>query len=145
MTTGWLLDTNILSELRRPKPEREVLAFVAAQPLELIYISTVTLAEIRFGIELVADATKRAELNDWLAHQVRPMFEQRVLQVTEDVMFKWRLLVEEGRRAGHTFSQPDLIIAATALQHGLTVVSRDTSDYERARVPVLNPWTAHSV
>lgn len=142
MTTGWLLDTNILSELRRPKPERKVLAFVAAQPLDLLYISAVALAEIRFGIELVTDATKRAELNDWLTHMVRPMFEQRVLPVTEDVMFKWRLLVEDGRQAGHTFSQPDLIIAATALQHGLTVVSRDTSDYERARVPVLNPWTA---
>lgn len=145
MTTSWLLDTNILSELRRPKPERKVLAFVAAQPLDLLYISAVALAEIRFGIELVTDATKRAELTDWLAHKVRPMFEQRVLPVTEDVMFKWRLLVEDGRQAGHTFSQPDLIIAATALQHGLTVVSRDTRDYERARVPVHNPWTADAL
>jgi toxin FitB len=70
------------------------------------------------------------------------MFEQRVLPVTEDVMFKWRLLVEEGRKAGHTFSQPDLIIAATALVNDLTVVSRDTADYGKARVPVLNPWIA---
>jgi predicted nucleic acid-binding protein len=139
--TGWLLDTNILSELRRPKPERKVLAFVAAQPLELLYVSSVTFAEIRFGIELVADAGRRAALNDWLAHEVRPMFEQRVLAITEDVMFKWRLLVEDGRQAGHTFSQPDLIIAATALHHGLTVVSRDVSDYRKARASVLNPWT----
>lgn len=139
--TGWLLDTNILSELRRPKPARRVTAFVAAQPLDQLYVSPVTLAEIRFGIELVGDAGKRAVLHDWLTHQVRPMFEQRILPVTEDVMFKWRLLVEDGRKAGHTFSQPDLIIAATAPEHGLTVVTRDTSDYERARVPVLNPWT----
>lgn len=138
---GWLLDTNILSELRRVKPEPKVAAFVAAQALDLIYVSSVTLAEIRFGIELVADAARRAELNDWLAHKVRPTFEQRVLPVSEDVMFKWRLMVEDGRKAGHTFSQPDLIIAATALHHGLTVVTRDASDYERARVPVLNPWT----
>ena len=55
-------------------------------------------------------------------------------------MFKWRLLVEDGRKAGHTYSQPDLIIAATALHHGLTVVSRDMSDFNKARVPVLNPW-----
>jgi predicted nucleic acid-binding protein len=75
-----------------------------------------------------------------LAHKVRPMFEQRVLPVMKDILFKWRLLVEDGRQAGYTFSQTDLIIAATALQHGLTVVSRDTSDYERARVPVLIPW-----
>lgn len=139
--TGWLLDTNILAELRRPKPERKVIAFVTAQPLELLHVSAVTFAEIRFGIELVTDAGRRAELNDWLAHRVRPMFEQRVLAITEDIMFKWRLLVEEGRKAGHTFSQPDLIIAATALHHGLTVVSRDFRDFQRARAPVLNPWS----
>lgn len=79
-------------------------------------------------------------MNDWLVHRVRPLFEQRVLGVTEDVMFKWRLLVEERRKAGHTYSQPDLIIAATALHHGLTVVSRDISEYEQAGVTVLNPW-----
>jgi toxin FitB len=116
------------------------LAFIAAQPLDLLYVSAATLAEIRFGIELVGDANRRAELNDWLAHRVRPMFEQRVLAITEDIMFKWRLLVEDDRKAGHTFSQPDLIIAATALHHGLTVVSRDASDYEKARAPVFNPW-----
>jgi predicted nucleic acid-binding protein len=138
--SGWLLDTNILSELRRPRPERKVLAFVAAQPLELLHVSAVTFAEIRFGIERVTDAGRRAELNDWLAHRLRPMFEQRVLAVSEDVMFKWRLLVEDGRKAGHTFSQPDLIIAATALHHGLTIVSRDVGDYRKARAPVHNPW-----
>jgi len=139
--TGWLLDTNILSELRRPRPERKVLAFIAVQPLELLYVSAVTFAEIRFGIELVTDASRRADLSDWLAHKVRPMFEQRVLPITEDVMFKWRLLVEDDRKTGHTFSQPDLIIAATALHHGLTVVSRDISDYQRARALVINPWS----
>ncbi len=138
--TGWLLDTNVLSELRRPKPERKVLEFVSAQPLDLLFVSAVSLAEIRFGIELVADVGRRAELYDWLAHKVRPMFQQRVLAVSEDVMFKWRLLVEDGRKVGHTFSQPDLIIAATALHHGLTVVTRDVSDYQRARAPVFDPW-----
>ena len=138
--TGWLLDTNILSELRRTRPEPKVLAFVAAQPLEQLYVSAVTLAEIRFGIEMLADANRRAELNDWLTHRVRPMFEQRVLPVTEDIMFKWRLLVEEGRKVGHAFSQPDLIIAATGLYHGLTVVTRDKDDFVKARAAVLNPW-----
>jgi toxin FitB len=138
--TGWLLDTNVLSELRRPKPAPMVVAFIAGQPLDCLFVSSVTLAEIRFGIELVPNAGRRAELNDWLTHKVRPMFEQRVLPITEDIMLKWRLLVEDGCKAGHTFSQPDLIIAATALEHRLTVVSRDVSDYESARVPVVNPW-----
>ena len=138
--SGWLLDTNILSELRRPRPERKVVAFLADQPLEQLFVSAVTFAEIRFGIESVASVTRRAELNDWLTHKVRPMFDRRVLPVTEDIMFKWRLLVEDGRRLGHTFSQPDLIIAATALHHGLVVMSLDESDYEKARVPVFSPW-----
>ena len=136
----WLLDTNILSELRRSRPEAKVLSFVGAQPLERLFVSSVTFAEIRFGIELLGEPQRRAELTDWLTHKLRPMFEQRVLAVSEDVMFKWRLLVEEGRKSGHTFSQPDLIIAATALHHGLTVVSRDITDYARAGVPVFNPW-----
>jgi predicted nucleic acid-binding protein len=113
---------------------------VAAQPLEQLHVSTVTLAEIRFGIELLPDVTRRAELNDWLTHKVRPMFEQRVLPITADIMFKWRLLVEEGRKVGHTFSQPDLIIAATGLHHGFTVVTRDTDHFVQARATIFNPW-----
>ncbi len=138
--SGWLLDTNVISELRKPRPSARVRAFVARQALEDLFVSAVTFAEIRFGIEADKDPIRRAELNDWLVHKVRPLFEQRVLDVSEDVMFKWRLLVEDGRKNGHTFSQPDLIIAATALHHGLTVVTRDTSDFTIARVPVLNPW-----
>jgi toxin FitB len=138
--TDWLLDTNVLSELRRPKPERRVLAFISGESLDRLYISVVTLAEIRFGIEQVAEARRRAELNEWLTHKVRPMFAQRVLPITEDIMLKWRLLVEDGRKARHTFSQPDLIIAATALHHGLTLVSRDTADFARTGVTLRNPW-----
>ncbi|AZG76149.1 type II toxin-antitoxin system VapC family toxin [Methylocystis rosea] len=138
--SGWLLDTNVLSELRRPRPNAKVVAFVAAQPLDRLYVSVVTFAEIRFGIELVADPSRRAELHDWLTLKVRPLFTQRTLPVSEDVMLKWRLLVEEGRKTRYTFSQPDLIIAATALLHGFTVVTRDTGDFEKARAPVINPW-----
>ena len=138
--SGWLLDTNVISELCRPRPSARVRSFIASQRLDDLFVSTVTFAEIRFGIEAVGDPIRRSELNDWLLHRVRPMFDQRVLEVSEDVMFKWRLLVEDGRKVGHTFSQPDLIIAATALQHGLTVVTRDTGDYKLARVPLLNPW-----
>ena len=68
------------------------------------------------------------------------MFDERVLEITEDILLKWRLLAEDGRRTGHTFSQPDLIVAATALHHGLTVLSRNTGGFEKAGVAVLNPW-----
>lgn len=137
---GWLLDTNVLSELRRPRPDPKVVAFVSAQPLDSLYVSAVTFAEIRYGIELIADVHKRAALGDWLNLQLRPMFQNRALPVSEDVMFKWRLMVEEGRKAGHTFSQPDLLIAATALHHGLTIVSRDKGGYAKTGVALVNPW-----
>jgi predicted nucleic acid-binding protein len=140
---AWLLDTNILSEIRKPRPEPKVVNFVSSTPLDELYISAVTLAELRFGIDLlIHGSAQRANLSHWLTNTIRPMFNDRVLPVTEDIMFRWRVLMEEGRKSGHTFSQPDLIIAATALQHGLTVVTRDRSDFDRVRVLVVNPWDA---
>jgi hypothetical protein len=137
---AWLLDTNILSERRKPKPEPKVSAFYDAQPLNALYVSVVSIAEIRFGIELQQDVTRRAELNEWLTRTLRPAFAGRILPVTEDILLKWRTLMEDGRKTGHTYSNPDLLLAATALQHGFTVVTRDRSDFDKARVPVFNPW-----
>jgi|SRR5580692_3386436 predicted nucleic acid-binding protein len=121
---------------------RGVVAFIAGCPLDQLSISVVTLAEIRFGIDLVGDPGRRNLLQDWLTQKIRPMFGVRILQINEDIMLKWRKLVEEGRKAGHTFSQPDLIIAATAIHHNLTVVTRDRSDFDKAQVTVVNPWEA---
>ena len=140
--SDWLLDTSVLAELRRPKPEPKVVAFVAAQPIERLFVSVVALAEIRFGIERVDDPSQRLELNDWLDHRLRPMFDSRVLAVSEDVLLRRRLIAEEGRKARHMFSQPDLIVAATALQHGLTIVARDVDDYQKAGATTFNPWLA---
>jgi hypothetical protein len=92
---AWLLDTNVLSELRRPRPDRKVVAFITGCALEQLHISVVTLAEIRFGIELVNEPNRRAELNDWLRHKVRPMFDGRVLEITEEILRKCRFQVEE--------------------------------------------------
>lgn len=106
-------------------------------------IATLTLLRLRARHRQCATSSYdgvAARHHDWLGLQLRPMFEGRVLPVTEDVMFKRRLLVEEGRRAGHTFSQPDLIIAATALHHGMTIVSRDAAGYAKTGAALLNPW-----
>ncbi|MFM2121297.1 MAG: hypothetical protein RL722_2765 [Pseudomonadota bacterium] len=142
--SGWLLDTNVVSELRRPRPEPRVLAFVAAQALDSLYLSEVSLAEIRYGIERVDDALKRRELVEWLDGRVRPLFHLRTLTVSEDVLLRWRLLVEQARRQGHTYAQPDLFLAATALHHGLTLVTRNTADFTRSGVPLLDPWASSS-
>jgi toxin FitB len=117
-----------------------VTAFYNKEPLEDLYISVLSIAEIRFGIELQQDATRRGELQDWLNLTLRPTFAGRILPVTEEILLKWRLLLESGRKSGHTYSHPDLLLAATAQYHGLTVVTRDRSDFDEARVHVFNPW-----
>ena len=139
--TGWLLDTNILSELRKPRPLPALTDWLAREPSERLYVSSATLAEIRFGIERAPDPAMRAELMEWLDQGMRAMFENRVLQISEDIMLRWRLLVEEGRKRGHTYSQPDLIIAATALHHGMILVTRDVSDHAHTGARLFNPWT----
>ena len=141
---GWLIDTNVISELRKPRPDESVTAFVSGQPLDRLFISSVTFAEIRFGIERLDDAARRASIAAWLENEMRPLFEDRVLPVTEDVLLRWRLIIEDGRKRGHTFSHPDVLIAATAAHHGLTVVSRNTGEFIAAGVDVLNPWTGQT-
>jgi toxin FitB len=138
--TGFLLDTNVVSELRKAHPEPRVTAFIAAVPLDDLYLSEVTTAEIRFGIERLADPLKRAAIESWLDHVLRPMFRNRILPVTEEIILRWRLMAEAGRQRHHTYSQPDLFVAATASVHGLTVVTRNANDFDGAGVTVIDPW-----
>ncbi len=137
---GWLLDTNVLSELGRPQPNARVVAFIAAQPLSQLFTSTVVLAEISCGIVMQADPVKKANLQQWLDQALRPRLAGKILEVTEAVMLRWCLLHQAGRKAGHTYSRPDLIIAATALEHGLTVVTRNVNDFQHTGTVLLNPW-----
>ena len=137
---AWLLDTNFLSEGRKPRPDPRMVAFYDAQPLDTLFISVVNVAEIRFGIEMQQDHARHTALRNWLKLKVLPAFEGRTLPITVDILLKWRLLMEDGRKIGHTYSNPDLLIAATALHHGLTVVTRDRRDFDKARVSVFNPW-----
>lgn len=99
------------------------------------------MAEIRFGIERLDDAPRRRDLTLWLERTLRPLFTGRTLEVSEDVVLRWRQMLEAGRRRGHTFSQPDLFVAAIAALETLIVVSRDTREFVAAGVPVLDPWT----
>ena len=137
---GWLLDTNVISALRKPNYNPTVKLWVDRQNQDLLYVSRVTLAEIRYGIERLEDSERKAQLERWLEKILRPFLGDRVLEIDEEVILRWRLMVEKGRKQGHTFSQPDLFIAATADVHGLIVVTRNVSDFVMAGVPILNPW-----
>lgn len=138
---GWLLDTNIVSELRKPNCYRAVKQWADRQPPQSFYLSTVTLAEIRFGIERANDEAFRQELIQWLDGTLRPWFSDRILAVDEDVILVWRQMVEQGRKQGYTHSQPDLFIAATAALHDLCVVTRNVIDFQKSGVAVFNPFT----
>ena len=138
--TGYLLDTNVLSELRRPKPNRGVVRFIESGPLESLYVGEITFAEIRYGIECQPDPARRATLTDWMTKELRPMFARRTLPISEDVILKWRLLVAQGKKVGHTFTQPDLFLAATALCHGLILVTRNVRDFAPIKIDLHDPW-----
>ena len=137
---GWLLDTNVISELRKPRPDSGVVAFMDAQPGGLLYVSEITFGEIRYGIAQIAEPSRRADLQFWLDHSMRPLFAGRVTPITEDVIVRWKMMVVDGQKRGHTFGQPDLFIAATAALEDLVVVSRDITQFVTAGVPVFDPW-----
>ena len=137
---GWLLDTNVISELRKPNCNVNVKRWSDSQLPQSFYLSTVTMAEIRFGIERVQKGALREELVDWLDGTLRPWFMERILPVDEDVILLWRQLVEQGRKQGYVYGQPDLFIAAIALVNDMCVVTRNVKDFERTSVAILNPF-----
>jgi toxin FitB len=139
---GWLLDTNVVSELRKPNCDQLVKEWADSRPPTTVYLSRVTIAEIRYGIERLPDDDRsRRLLEVWLDNELRPWFADRLLDVDEDVFVVWRRLVEKSKAIRHTFPQPDLFIAATAVLHDLCVVTRNSADFLRTGVLVLNPWT----
>ena len=136
-----LLDTNMISEPRKPRPEPKVLTYFRVRPLDKLFISTVVLVEIRYGISTESSFEKRDSLNNWLEKTIEPFFAGRTLPVSEPVLLRWLTLMEFGRKRGRTYSQPDLLLAATALEHNLTLVTRNTRDFTSVPdLKLLNPW-----
>lgn len=97
---------------------------------------------ISYGIEQLRDAARRTDLRLWLERNLRPLFAGRTLSITEDVIVRWKAMVVEGQKRGHTFGQPDLFIAAIAALQDLVVVSRDVREFIEAGAPVFDPWTS---
>lgn len=137
---GYLLDTNVLSELRRSNGDRGVASFADSQWKGHIFTTAVNFAEIRFGIAKLADTTKRYELALWLNDVMRPWFGPNIVQLDEAVLCEWRMIVDAGRQRRFTFPEPDCLIAAAARVNALVVVTRDVTPFREARVPVLDPW-----
>jgi len=136
---SYLVDTNVLSELRRRQPDAGVVAWMQQRPRQSLYLSVLTLGEIRKGIEQLQDSRRRQSLIDWLEVELPHYFVGRLLSVDALTADRWGHLMA---RAGRPLPAIDGLLAATALQHQLTLVTRNTRDFEGLDLPMINPWDA---
>ncbi len=134
---SYLLDTHVLSELRRKAPDAAVLQWFAQRPAGTLYLSVLTLGEIRKGIDALQDRTRRLNLLDWLETALPAFFAGRILPIDAAVADRWGRLVAQ---TGWPLPAIDSLLAATAAQHGLILVTRNVKDVEGLGVQVLNPW-----
>jgi predicted nucleic acid-binding protein len=140
--SGFLLDTNCVSELVRAKPEPNVLEWMEAADETLLYLSVLTLGEIRKGIALLPQSRRRTHLETWLELELQARFAGRILSVDASIADRWGLLAAEAKREGRSLSAIDGLLAATAIHHNLTIVTRNVIDFANAQVPIMNPWEA---
>lgn len=139
--SGFLLDTNVISELMRPRPSRGVAEWIDDTPEDLLYLSVITIGEVRKGIDLIeGDEPRRAALQSWLDRDVRVRFAGRLLAFDDAVAERWGQLEASVRRRRVTLPTIDAQLAATALHHGLTFVTRNTAHLRPTGVPLFNPW-----
>jgi len=138
--SGYLLDTNVISESRKKNCNPNVRRWLERQKPSDLFCSSVVFAEITYGINQVEDLSFRHDLNYWVDNVLRIWFAGRTLEVDEQTIVKWREMAQKGRSKNYTFGQPDLFIAAQAAIHGLCVVTRNVKDFEKAEVAVFNPW-----
>ena len=138
--TGFLLDTNCISEFVSPRPERRVLNWLDSTDEGLLFLSVLTLGEIRKGVDRTAPGKRRTRLESWLALELPLRFSGRILPISRAVADRWGSLSAEGIRRGRPLAIIDGLLAATALEHHLTLVSRNVDDFAVTGLPVLNPW-----
>jgi len=134
---SYLVDTNVLSELRRKSPDTRVVEWFAKRPAETLYLSVLTLGEIRKGREGVTDAARRQALTDWLETELPLFFTGRLLNVDAAVADRWGRMVAA---AGRPLPVVDSLLAATALTHDLVLVTRNTKDFAGLPVEIFDPW-----
>ena len=134
---SYLLETNVLSELRRKSPDETVVEWFARRPPSTLYLSVLTLGELRKGIEGVADSKRRMSLNDWLESDLPAFFVGRILPVDAQVAERWGRLVAT---AGRPLPAIDSLLGATAAQHGLSIVTRNGKDFADMGLDIINPW-----
>jgi toxin FitB len=140
--SGFLLDTNCISEAVRPRPEHRVVEWMDGTDESLLFLSVLTLGEIRRGVAALPQSRRRSQLEAWLELELPARFAERILPIDVQVADRWGQLTADAKRRGRPLATVDALLAATAMHHNLTLVSRNVADFEGAPVPVLNPWDA---
>lgn len=138
---SFLLDTNVVSEGGKPRPDPGVMDWLASVDEEQLFLSVVSLAELRHGIERLDDGRRKSALDLWLTDQLPARFDSRLLLVDAGTADQWGRLVARAQAAGRPIGAMDAFLAATAEQHQLTLVTRNLSDFEATGVRLFNPWT----
>jgi predicted nucleic acid-binding protein len=138
--SGYLLDTNVISELTNLQPEAKVVSWFHATNEELLYLSVLTIGEIRKGIDSLPRSNKRALLESWLVNDLVLRFAGRILEVSLDIAERWGLISAQAKTAGAPLAVVDGLMAATALHYNLILVTRNTKDVQVAGINMLNPW-----
>jgi len=134
---SYLIDTNVLSEIRRKSPDVNVVQWINSRPSTSLFLSVLTLGELRKGIDSLADAKRRLKLLDWLETELPLFFAGRILSIDEGVADRWGQLMAT---AGRPIPAIDSLLGATAAHHGLTMVTRNSKDFKNLGLEVLNPW-----
>lgn len=138
---GFLLDTNCISEDIKPRPNPRVVSWLRETDFSILYLSVLTLGEIRKGIEGLPAGRRKLHLQIWLDTGLRSQFGDRLLPIDGAVAERWGLLEAQAKSNRRPLPIIDGLLAATAIEHNLTVATRNTKDFEAAHVPVFNPWT----
>lgn len=136
---SYLIDTNVLSELKRTQPSAAVVSWMAARPAATLHLSVLTLGEIRKGIETLQDARRRQRLTEWLQVELPAYFSGRILAVDSAVADRWGRIQSQ---AGRPLPVIDALLAATAQAHDLVLVTRNERDFADLPVQLFNPWAA---
>ena len=137
---SFLLDTNVISEWVKARPNRGVVAWLAAVDEDQVFISVATLAELRYGIERMTTGSRRNQLTQWLLEELPLRFEGRVLSINHIIADIWGKIVARSEAAGRPIGAMDAFIAATAEVHDLTLITRNVSDFETSINAIINPW-----
>ena len=137
---SFLLDTNVISESAKPRPDAGVLSWLATVNEDEVFLSVITLAELRHGVERMPVGARRSALDEWVTDALPARFANRLLPIDPATADQWGRTIARGQAAGRPLSAMDAFIAATAERHRLTLVTRNVSDFEVTGVRLLNPW-----